>query len=364
MNTAVTSLLAWAKRNERHLSSAFFLAGFLGDIVAFTLLDVSIVNLIFAIYLGLAAFAILVSHFLFSHYRDRGGRPITILMLVLPLFVQYAVGAILSGSLIFYTKSADLLVSWPFLVVLAIVFFGNEIFRNYREHLAFQTTLFFFGLYVYAIFALPLVLGMLGPLIFIGSTICAAALLLAFLIVLYRVGQNRFRESFRAIIASSVTVIVAMNIAYATGIIPPLPLTLNEASVHHRVSRIDGGYSLLHEPTKPWWEFYTPTTVHHVAGTPIYVYSAVYAPVRFSTTVVHVWEWYDESTGSWVERNRVAFPVSGGRKDGYRGYTEKSNPEAGDWRVSIRTPEGQTIGRTSFTVVKATKPPVLVEERK
>ncbi|HWH07319.1 MAG TPA: DUF2914 domain-containing protein [Candidatus Paceibacterota bacterium] len=364
MNTALTSLLAWAKRNERHLSSLFFLSGFIGDIIAFTLLDVSIVNLVFAVYLGLAALAILVSHYLFSHYRDRGGRAVRTLSLLLPLFVQYAVGAILSGSLIFYTKSADVFVSWPFLVVLAIVFFGNEVFRNYREHLAFQTMLFFFGLYAYAIFALPLLLGRLGPQVFIFSTISAGLLMAAFLLVLYRVGQNRFRESFRAIVAGSATIVVAINIAYVTGLIPPLPLALKEASVHHQVTRVDGGYKLLHEPQKPWWEFYTPTTVHHVEGTPLSVYSAVYAPVRFSAAVVHVWEWFDESSGKWVEKSRVSFPVSGGREDGYRGYSEKSNPEPGKWRVSIRTPEGQTIGRTSFIVVKTANRPTLVEERK
>ena len=356
-----TSLLTWAKRNERWLSSLFFLGGFVGDIIAFTLLEVSIVNLIFAVYLVLGGAAILFAHFLFSHPAEHAGRLRQALLVLLPLFVQYAVGAILSGSLIFYTKSATLEVSWPFLVLLAVVFFGNEYFRGYREHLSFQTMLFFFGLYAYSIFALPLVLGQLGPLVFLGSSAIALVVLLSFLYALYRVGESRFKRSFKVMLGGSLGIVLLINGAYFTGLIPPLPLGLKEAAVYHLVERVPGGYRVLEESQREWWEFYEPTTVHHVAGAPLYAYTAVFAPIRFTATVVHEWERYDEAGGKWVPMNRVSFPVSGGRMEGYRGYSMKSNPQEGRWRVSIKTGQGQTIGRFSFIVETVPTAPPLTE---
>ncbi|HYE23380.1 MAG TPA: DUF2914 domain-containing protein [Candidatus Paceibacterota bacterium] len=353
------ALLAWAKRNERWLSSVFFLAGFIGDIAAFTLLEVSIVNLIFTVYLIFGGTAILLAHYLASHRRERPGRISQTLLVLLPLFIQYEIGAILSGSLIFYTKGAVLGVSWPFLLLLAVVFFGNEIFRSYRDHLAFQTTLFFFGFYAYVIFALPLFIGKLGPWVFGLSSAIALSAFLIFLLVLYRVGESRFRKGFRQIILSSVAIVVLMNGAYFTGLIPPLPLGLKDVRIYHLVEKVPDGYRVLAEPERPWWEFYRPVTVHHVPGAPLYAYSAVFAPIRFSATVVHQWEHLRD--GKWQTVNRVSFPVSGGRAEGYRGYSVKTNPEPGRWRVSIKTAEGQTIGRHEFTVEEVYVPPSLSE---
>ena len=357
-----TALLAWAKRNERWLSSLFFLGGFVGDIIAFTLLEVTIVNIIFLVYLGLGGAAILLAHYLSSHHGERKGKIVQTLLVILPLFVQYEIGAILSGSLIFYTKSAALFVSWPFLLLLALVFFGNEVFRSYREHLAFQTTLFFFGFYAYAIFALPLFLGQIGPLIFVGSSAIALGAFFAFLFFLYRVGEKRLKRSFRLILASSIAIVVAMNAAYFTGLIPPLPLGLKDAQVYHQVTKVPEGYLARGEEKKEWWQVFEPTVVHHVSGTPLYVFSAVFAPTQFSTTVVHQWEHFDEVQKKWVAVSRVSFPVSGGRAQGYRGYSFKSDPESGRWRVAIQTKQGQTIGRFSFVVETVNQTPPLIEE--
>lgn len=353
----IKALLAWAKRNERWLSSLFFLSGFVGDIIAFTLLEVSIVNLIFAVYLVLGGAAILLAHYLSS--RPKEGKLRQSLLVLLPLFIQYEIGAILSGSLIFYTKSAALGVSWPFLLLLAIVFFGNEVFRSYREHLAFQTTLFFFGFYAYVVFAMPLLLGKLGPSIFVLSSAIALSVFLFFLLALYRAGKSRLQKAFKQITAASIIIVVLMNGAYFTGLIPPLPLGLKDARVYHLVERVPNGYRVLSEGEREWWEFFREETVHHTPGAPLYVYSAVFAPVRFSATVVHEWEYLKD--GKWQVRNRVSFPVSGGRAEGYRGYSLKSNPEPGRWRVSIKTQEGQTIGRYGFRVVDVYTPPALAE---
>ncbi|KND49370.1 MAG: hypothetical protein AB203_03170 [Parcubacteria bacterium C7867-008] len=284
------------------------------------------------------------------------------LSVLAPLIAQYAIGSLLSGILIFYTKSATLSVSWPFIAMLALVFIGNEFFRGYREHLAFQTVLFFFTLYAYTIFALPLLLGRLGPVTFLESTGLAVAAFAAFLGLLAWVGWTRFAKTFHMIVGGSVLVLILLVGSYFTSLIPPIPLTLRDSGIYHSVKHVQGGYELLAEQERDWWDFYTPQVVHHIPGTTLFAFSSVFAPGTFSANVMHVWEHYDSSSKKWIRQSAVAFPLSGGRAGGYRGYSEVSNIEPGAWRVSIKTVSGQTIGRIRFNVENVAVAPELHTE--
>ena len=347
------------QRNERHLGGIVFIGGFVTDLITFTLLDVAYVNYFFIAYLGLAAACTFGSHILFARRHEEQTKWMRWLAVLFSLAGQYAIGGILSGCLIFYTKSAVLAVSWPFLVLLVLVFIGNEYFRKYREHLIFQTVLFFFALYAYAIFALPIYVGTIGPWVFAGSTLSAILLFGGFLYLLNHTGRARLSESIRPILVSCGAVVLLLVSSYATGVVPPLPLALKEGGIYHGLARQGGNYVLKAEETREWWNVF-PQTVHVPPGGTIYAYGAVFAPIRFSTSVVHHWE--RKVDGNWVEEGYIAFPISGGRKEGFRGYSIKDDPEPGQWRVSVETLEGQTIGRISFTVERATKAPALHEE--
>ena len=101
------------------------------------------------------------------------------------------------------------------------------------------------------------------------------------------------------------------------------------------------------------------------AGEPLYAYSAVFAPIKLSTQIVHRWRRYNEKSGHWLTVSSVTFAINGGRDGGYRGYTIKHNPQPGDWRVDIDTSEGHLIGRIDFKVERAaTAPPAIAETLK
>ncbi len=357
---SLTRLLKWAERNERHLGAVVFVFGFVTDLFAFTLLPVAVVNIAFLGYLFLAGAFTLGSHY-FSGARTHVVMWRRTLAVVFPLGAQYAIGSLLSGCLIFYTKSSTVLVSWPFLLILALVFIGNEYFRTYHKHLAFQATLFFFALYAYAIFAVPLVFGELGPVVFLTSTVVSLFAFALFLLLLARIHRPGFTRSLRYVVMGTAGIVLAMNICYFTGLIPPIPLTLPHAGIYHSVEHRNGQYHLTSEPVRPWWDI-RPQVIHHTPGAPLYAFSSVSAPIQFGTSVTHIWERYDERNTRWVTYNRIAFPISGGRDAGYRGYSLASNPEAGKWRVTIQAANRQVIGRIYFTVETVAVPPPRVEE--
>lgn len=341
-----SKILSWVAAHERPLGAGLFALGFITDLFTFGFLPVGVVNLFFITYLSLAALCVFGTH-LISVYRERDAWWRKLLSVLCPLGAQYAIGGLLSGFVVFYAKSSVVAVSWPFLLLLLLVYGGNEYFRKHKEKLVFQSVLFFFALYGYAIFALPLYLGMMGPWIFIGSTLLAVALFGAFLFLLKLVNATRYKESRPPIIAFSLGLVFLVNGAYFAGYIPPIPLVLSHADIYHELTKQGTAYVVRTDEQKPWWSPFA-RTVEHIAGTPLYAFSSVKAPTAFSTSITHEWDLYVEGKG-WERRSRVSFPMTGGRQEGYRGYSMTQNPEPGKWRVTMST-GGQVIGRLTFTV--------------
>lgn len=341
--------LSWAAAHERALGAALFALGFLTDLFTFGLLPVGVVNLFFITYLSLAAVCTFGTHVV-SVYAEREVWWRKTLSVVFPLGAQYALGGLLSGFVVFYAKSSVLAVSWPFLLLLVLVYAGNEYFRAHKAKLVFQTVLFFFALYAYAIFALPLALGHMGPWVFVGSTVLAAAAFGLFLFLLKLVHAKRYRESRPPILLAAIGILLCVNVAYFGGFIPPIPLVLTHAEVYHEVVRQGDEYRVRTDAPRAWWNPF-PRTVSHVAGTPLYFVSAVKAPGAFSTVITHEWEYLVEGEG-WQDRSRISFPLVGGRENGYRGYSLSQNPAEGRWRVSVLA-HGQVVGRFTFDVVNA-----------
>ncbi|MDP3402446.1 MAG: DUF2914 domain-containing protein, partial [bacterium] len=262
--------------------------------------------------------------------------------------------------LIFYTKSSVLHASWPFLILIAVVFIGNEWFRRYKDRITFMTVLLFFTTYAYAIFALPLFVLSLGAYVFLGSTAITLISFGIFLILLYKAGRQKLKESILPIIGSSLFITVLVSSAYFSGLIPPIPLTLKEGGIYHSVERQGGQYVLKGEKERPWYDLRTHV-VHATPGEPLSAFTAVFAPIRFGTVVVHRWQRFNEEKGVWVTQSRIAFPISGGRVDGYRGYSETTNPLPGEWRVRVETENGQVIGQMRFRLERVDRLPMLHE---
>ncbi len=368
MIVRIKKCIEWFQRNERHLSTPLFVAGFINDAFTLRLVPFSYAVLLFGGYSVVAALATIGSHYLHAR-ADAASADGTInesskeppvlktIRVLLALLAQFLTGGLLSGCLIFYTKSAALSASWPFVLLLVVIFIGNEFFRLYREELAFRALLFFFTLYMYVIFALPTFLHTITPQTFIESTAVAVGIFVLFLLGLALAGWKRFLSSFREIAIGTVVIAGLVNLCYFTGVIPPLPLSLQDVGVYHSVVRDGDGYDVQAEPeSRPWWDVFNmlPEEVHVVPGNSaddsLSVFSAVFAPVAFDTAEVNRWQEYDSAKHSWITKAEIAFSISGGRDGGYRGYSTLTNITPGHYRVSIETLSGQTIGRIYFNV--------------
>ncbi|MEX1087125.1 MAG: DUF2914 domain-containing protein, partial [Candidatus Paceibacterota bacterium] len=250
--------------------------------------------------------------------------------------------------------------SWPWFLVLVGLMVGNEFFRKQYIRLSFQVAVFFFALYSYAIFSVPMLVGAIGWWVFLLSGIVSFVLIFGFLYFLRSIIPTRFNQSKNGLLAAIIGIFAVVNVFYFTNILPPIPLSLKDIGVHHHITRADGGgYNVITEP-RPWYNFFSFSDDHHVIeGDDAYVFSAVFAPTGLQTEVAHHWYFYNEKTSRWISQNRVSFAVIGGRDGGFRGYSRKDSISPGSWRVDVETPSGQLIGRIRFNAIRVAGTPDL-----
>ncbi|HEY2445709.1 MAG TPA: DUF2914 domain-containing protein [Rhizomicrobium sp.] len=382
MGDAVSAWKAPFLRYERHLSAAAMVAGFAVDNFAFGRVDHPGAHIVFIGYLAVAVLSIALGHAVRAR-RDREQAKLAALRekenaratsdetplppkrsrlgLWMRAATQFALGGLWSGFLVFYSRSAVLAASWPFLLLLLCFLIGNEAFRHYHSRLVFASLLLFFALYSYAVFVVPVFTKTLGLVTFVASGVLACGAFFLFLHLLRKIDRARYAQSRWKLIGGALAIVVAMNAFYFTGILPPLPLALSDVGIYHEIHREGAVYQAQgeNEPLAARLGLARPV-IHVVPGEKLALYSAVFAPIKMTTRISHRWQWWNARAGSWQTQSIVSFQIAGGRDRGYRAYSLKSDPRAGDWRVDIDSADGRLIGRLGFAVVPVVSQPAMV----
>ena len=312
-----------------------FALGFVWDYLTLTRIDRLYDNVVLVSYLAISLVAIIA---LSAHGTGRlqgalGRRAVRTLRFLLP----FAFGGLFSGFLIFYSQSGVALASAPFLLVLGAFFVGNELLKKHYERFIFQMTVFFVALFAYSALVIPILLDRIGAGVFIVSGIASLAIFFAVLRIVKRVAKEEVERGHRTLVPIVAIVFVTFNLLYFNNMIPPVPLSLREIGVYHDVSRLRTGEYLVSYEKPRWHELGRETSkvFHYTEGEPVYALSSIYAPTGLSTSVVHRWSRYDEEKNEFVSMNAVPFIISGGRREGFRGYTLKENISEGVWRVDV-----------------------------
>jgi hypothetical protein len=346
-------------RFERPISSLSLIGGFVFDALTLTRVDQFWENVWVLGHLFVVAVCIV----LINLEEEEGIDPTdaTKAHFWLINILQFTFGGILSTFLVFYFRSATLLVSWPFLLILAAAFAANERLKHHYARVTFQISLFFMSVFSFAIFIVPVILHKIGPWIFLISGAVSLVFIWLFLLLLERLTKDRFYRSRKVLWKWIGVIFVGMNVLYFTNVIPPIPLSLKDAGVYHFVERnVLGDYLSGYEAQgfKGFFNIYE--NYHTLPGRPVYAYSAVFAPSFLNTTIVYNWQHYNNSANRWEDQGNVSINLVGGREGGYRTYTMKSNLSEGRWRVNVETVQGQVIGRILFNVIYVSKEPQIL----
>lgn len=357
-------------RYERHISSVSLLSGFIFTAFTLTRVDEFLENFWIIIHLVVAATGIILLNTLAketprgeideSANEEEGTSERPDLHFWLTFIVQFSFGGLFSTFLVFYFRSATLATAWPFMLLLAATFIANERLRKHYSRLSFQITVLFISIYAFAIFIIPVLVHRMSSFIFILSGLVSLIILFGFLALLRLLTREKFRQSRKILCVSIGSIVLLMNVFYFTNLIPPIPLSLKDGGVYHSVQRLgDGSYELLYEK-HPWYDYlrwFEP--YHYIAGDQIFVFNSIFSPAQLNVDIVHRWQYFDENTHRWVTANIIDLGIFGGRENGFRTYSSKSNIFPALWRVDAETARGQTIGRVKFRVIASTEQPIL-----
>ncbi len=142
------------------------------------------------------------------------------------------------------------------------------------------------------------------------------------------------------VVAGMLGIGAAVGVSQVRLWVPPAPLTVARSALTWSLDKL--------EPGEPLGSRVSVSDLRRFGG--VFAYTAIYAPRSLREAIVHVWR----RDGRVVNVVRLS-PVHGGRPEGFRTYSHKTEFGAipvGRWTVDVMTSSGQLIGRLRFRVVE------------
>ncbi len=344
------SLEEFIERNRRFIMPTVLLGGFGVDTLTLQQVDRVFDNVVLLSHLLIVSVCIIL---LFTKNTAWGARfRIVDKDSIINAIMLFSFGGLFSGFTIFYSKSGSLISSWPFILFMLVVMLGTEIKKNYFQELIRQISIYYIAVFSYLIFSIPVLVSRMGAAIYLLSGVVSLLFIFFFIFVLSRVNRRDLLANKKKILIRIFSIFAIFNILYFLNIIPPIPLSLKFRAVYHDFERVQAVEYKGYYEKAPMLEFWhkRDNVFHRRDGEPVYVYTEVYAPVKLSTEIYHKWEYFDTERTRWVPSTQVLIPITGGRAEGFRGYSQKTNIDPGTWRVKVTTARGQTLGQITFRV--------------
>ncbi len=340
------------RKHETRFEVLFFIGGFTFD--AFLVQDVDDLFSLVQQFVYLLIISFLIHHeILFRLHKWRPSEGfVERVWGYRNLLLHFLLGTLLNIYSLFYIKSSSFISSIVFLILMVGFIIANELPIVKKSKVSFKVGLFAICLFSYLSILFPLILGFIGWTPFglaIASTLAIFYLQVRFL-------KNKLQDDhtlFKAILLPGVSVLCVFAVFYTLGWIPPVPLSVKYQGIYHLVEKNNGQYLLSTEKT--WWKFWQSGDQEFKARPQdkIYYYTQIYSPARFSDQIYIQWFLKNPQKG-WQKTDRIRLDILGGRKEGFRGFTVKSNYQVGEWRVQVETEMGHEIARMNFEVIADT----------
>lgn len=343
------------KKHESKLEIGFFVAGFVFDAWIVSHPDELAVILQQAFYLLLIA--VLIHHEILFGLEK--WQPTGFKLKLWPYrewALHFFLGTLLNVYSIFYIKSASLLSSLIFLLIMIAMILANELpIVKKSKHVSLKVGLYAICIFSFLSIIFPIVLGFIGIIPFSLSVAGTLSVLYVHLRWLRKSVQEA-RVLIHAIFTPVISVVGIFGLFYFLGWIPPVPLSVKEQGVYHMIEKRDGRFLLSAEKPSGLFSAFQKEVFHAEPGDKIYFYSQIYSPASISDQIVV--HWYRENAAkNWESMDKVPVTIKGGREEGFRAFTYKTNYEPGEWKVEVETSTGVEISRFYFQVVAAAPDP-------
>jgi len=343
----------WFEKYERVLIPGTLVFGVVVDSFTFANIEITTAFVVLGLHVLFAGGAIAFLNAYDAEVLPQTHRVLRYIRLACPLVIQFTFGALLSAAFVFYVFSGSLVFSWPFIALIVILMVTNDVLRKYYLWPRVQMGVYFFILFSVSAIILPYVSSTLSAWVFLLSGALSLLLIYGYIRVLARYIPT-INFGIRRFIKPIAIIFVIMNSLYFLNVIPPIPLSLKDSAVARHVNKGGDAYNLMVEE-EPFLRRLIPgETIHKRDGETVAVYTAIFAPGDLHTAIYHHWQHKED--GKWVTKDKLSFGIFGGRKEGFRGYSIKTDVPPGKWRVDVETKRGQVLGRVHFRVEEGKTP--------
>lgn len=339
----ISRFRAFVRRHQKYLPVLFFIGGFIWDSLTLGRIDRLYDRIVLCTYLSSLSICLYMYNVaddgkwkgtFFEKYEE-----------YLPLAIQFFLGGLSSAFVIYFSRSVTFSKTFLFFVILVFLLFGNELLKHRISNKYLQFSLYFFVNFTFFTFFIPVLIKQMSTFIFIISGLVALGTTLALIFFIYSVSPSTRREiSEIKTLGLVFGVYLLINTFYYFNLIPPVPLALDTGMVAHNVEKTDGNYVVTYEEER-WYKFWRSNSLvyDHEPGTNVYVFTSIFAPTDLQKKVAHLWKWWNSQTDSWEIMDKIEYEITGGRDQGYRGYTFKNNVREGLWEVDVVTAKEELV---------------------
>lgn len=339
--------IEWYEKNETKADLAFFVGGFIFDILTLSDIDDRLGLIQQIVYLFITAF-ILYYDFLVKYNLTKIPEKLAKVWFYRRPIFHFFLGSLLSVYSLFFLKSSSLFSSFIFVLILIVIMVGNELKAVQEREVNVKVGLHVLCLFCFFAILYPIFLGHVGWLPFLLALLTVGLLIFG---VYWMVKKRKpdLTTIWPQFLLPSTSVLILITLLYFLGWIPPVPLSIQNMGVYHRVEKVGSQYYLYHEHAS--WKFWQKGDQDFVSqpGDKLYFFASIYSPAKFNDSVYLHWYFKDERRG-WISTDRLPMSVIGGRREGFRGWSVKQNYSPGQWRVSVESTDHREIGRMYFEV--------------
>jgi len=342
-------LSEFTRKYSNFLSVAFFCVGFAWDWFTIDRID-SYIEMSFLV--GYFFILTILTYLSFTYIEyDIKSRYKAFLYKYLPLAIQFLLGGLCSTFVIFFSRSVSISKTSIFFILIGLILLVNEFFRK-KLTIYIKFIIYSFVSYLFMACLLPTILSTYNSFVFYLSGLISISVCVLLLYSIHLKVKNKIKGSYQKLIANIVAVHVILSFFYFLKIIPPVPLALTESFVATNIKKVKNTYEISYQP-KEWYNIWDKreSTLKFLSNENIFVFTSIFSPNNLDVRIQHRWKQYNANTQDWETTDIIEYEIQGGREDGYRGYTYKSNISEGEWKVEVLTNNEIIIGVIKFIIV-------------
>ncbi|MBO6523011.1 MAG: DUF2914 domain-containing protein [Balneolaceae bacterium] len=348
----ISRFRAFIRKHKKYAPVAFFICGFIWDSLTLGRIDRLYDRIILCTYLSSLSACL----YLFNLSDDGKWKDTFIERFeeYLPLAIQFFLGGLCSAYVIYFSRSVSFSKTIIFFVILVVLLFANELLKKRISNKYLQFSAYFFVNFTFFTFFIPVLVKQMNTAIFIISGFISLSTTIALVVHIYNSSPTTQKEIDKVkMLAMIVGIYVLINTFYFFNLIPPVPLALDTGIVAHSIEKNNDEYLVTYERTD-WYKIWRDNREQfvHKKGENIFVFTSIFAPSNLNKKVAHRWKWFSPHTNEWEVIDDINFEITGGRDEGFRGYTFKSNVMEGLWKVDVITEEGLVLGIIDFEIIQ------------